>query len=117
MVVEDDARVLRVVAKQLREIGYRVVGAPDGREALNVLSRDRRIDLVFTDVVMPGGMSGTDLVHKARERWPELKVLMTSVYAEDVIAPEGALDDEFELLRKPYRSEDLSRKVHEALTP
>lgn len=117
LVVEDDARVRRVVAKQLRELGYRAIGARDGRDALKVLSRDRRIDLIFTDVVMPGGMSGTDLVHKARERWPELKVLFTSGYAEDVIAPEGALDDEFELLRKPYRSDDLSRKVHEALTP
>ncbi len=117
LVVEDDARVRRVVAKQLRELGYRAIGARDGRDALKVLSRDRRIDLIFTDVVMPGGMSGVYLVHKARERWPKIKVLLTSGYAWDFIALQGALDDELELLRKPYSSEELSRKVRAALTP
>ncbi len=116
ILVVDDQRYFReLIEGLLVEEGYEVQTSGSGEEALQILEQ-HFFDVVITDLVMPV-MSGTDLVHKARERWPELKVLLTSGYAEDVITPEGALDDEFELLRKPYRAENLSQKVQEVLTP
>jgi PAS domain S-box-containing protein len=115
LVVEDSAAVRQVAVSHLRAFGYRVVEAASGREALEKLATDDTIDLLFTDVVMPGGMSGPQLAQAARKRRPDLKVLFTSGYAESAIgsAPHVGLDGN--LLSKPYRKEELARKLRAVL--
>ncbi|WP_340116095.1 response regulator [Pelagibius sp. 7325] len=115
LVVEDSAAVRQVAVNHLRAFGYRVVEATSGREALETLAADDTIDLLFTDVVMPGGMSGPQLAQAARKRRPDLKVLFTSGYAESAIgsAPGAGLDGS--LLSKPYRKDELARKLREVL--
>jgi len=115
LVVEDSGAVRQVAVTHLRAFGYSVVEAGSGREALEKLAADEAIDLLFTDVVMPGGMSGPQLAQEARKRRPGLKVLFTSGYAESAIggAPGAGLDGN--LLSKPYRKEELARKLREVL--
>jgi CheY-like chemotaxis protein len=116
LVVEDDREVRSVAANQLMALGYRVVEAEDGKAALELLRQDQPIDLLFTDVVMPGGMTGPDLARDARGVRPTLKVLFTSGYAEAALRKNTAgVGEHGSLLNKPYRKEDLARKVREVL--
>jgi PAS domain S-box-containing protein len=108
MVVEDEERVRSYSTEALRELGYEVVAAPDGIEALRMIERGQRVSLLFTDVVMPE-MSGRELARRARERLPELKVLLTSGYTPDV----AGLDDS--ILTKPFGIDRLARRVRAAL--
>ena len=118
LVVEDDAEVRRVAVNQLMALGYRVIEAEDGKAALELLRQDPPIDLLFTDVVMPGGMSGPDLAREARKVRAALKVLLTSGYAEAALLGNAAGIGELgSLLSKPYRKNDLARKVREVLRP
>ncbi len=94
---------------------YRVLEAEDGPAALKVLNDDPDIDLLLTDVVMPGGMSGAELASKARERRPDLKVLYTSGYTENAILHRAMLDEGVEMIGKPYRKDELARKVRQVL--
>jgi CheY-like chemotaxis protein len=96
-------------------MGYRVLAAGNGAQALEVLRRGEPVDLLFTDVVMPGGLTGRELAEEAAKMRPGLKVLYTSGYAEDAIVHDGRLDPGVQLLRKPYRRADLARKVRLAL--
>jgi PAS domain S-box-containing protein len=115
LVVEDNADVRSVAARQLTELGYRVIEAGDAASALEVLRRDQTIDLLFTDVVMPGGMTGADLAREAANLRPALKVLFTSGFAEASIH-NGARSAEIRsLLSKPYRKQDLAGRVREVL--
>lgn len=114
LLVEDDGAVREFVAVQLRGLGYHVLEASSGREALDIL-RSASIDLLFTDVVMPGGMGGRELADAARELHPDLKVLFTSGYTENSIVHHGRLDQGVKLLSKPYRREQLAAKVREVL--
>ena len=115
LLVEDDALVRSFGQEQLEGMGYRVLVAGNGVEALEVLRGDQRVDLLFTDVVMPGGMSGREVAEEASQLRPGLKVLYTSGYAENAIVHDGRLDPGLVLLRKPYRRADLARKVRQAL--
>lgn len=115
LVVEDDALVRQNVMRQLRGLGYRVVEAGSGAEALEVLKKTPQLDLLLSDVVMPGGMNGWELATAAKATRPGLKVLLTSGYAEHTIASRVGLDFNVDLLLKPYRRTQLATKVREAL--
>jgi PAS domain S-box-containing protein len=115
LLVEDDDMVRRHVEKQLAGLGYRVVAAANGPEALEVLHQVADFDLLFTDVVMPRGMNGQQLAEKARQLRPGLPVLFTSGYSENAIIHHGRLDPGVHLLNKPYRREEMARKVREVL--
>ena len=115
LVVEDDELVRRHVAGELATLGYKVIIAKDGVEALEILRGNPPVDLLFTDVVMPGGLSGPDLVRRALELRPSLKVLYTSGYTENAVIHHGRLDAGVMLLSKPYRRQDLALKLRAAL--
>jgi PAS domain S-box-containing protein len=115
LVVEDNPDVRRLVLRQLRDFGYTVIEAANGPQALKILEDGAAIDLLFTDVVMPGGMTGRQLAEAAKGRRPNLKTLFTSGYTEDSILRLGKLDPGVRLLSKPYRKHELATRVREAL--
>jgi len=115
LVVEDDVEVRATAVDILTEFGYRVLKAVDGQSALSLLRRGAAVDLLFTDVVMPGPVRSPDLARQAQALLPDLEVLFTSGYTEDAIVHGGRLDPGVHLLGKPYRSEDLARKVRQLL--
>ncbi|WGJ15952.1 PAS domain S-box protein [Methylocapsa sp. D3K7] len=115
LVVEDDPRVRRVSVRRLKELGYAVIEADSGPAALLVLDREEPIDVLFTDIVMPGGMTGLDLAQEARKRRPELKVLVTSGYAEPAVVKGSPLTADVDWLGKPYSINDLDAKLRELL--
>jgi PAS domain S-box-containing protein len=115
LVVEDDERVRRVSVRRLTELGYRIIEADSGPTALTIIDRGEPVDLVFTDVVMPGGMTGIELAHAVRERRPGLRILFTSGYAEPAIATGDVLTSNADWLGKPYRTADLALKVRTLL--
>jgi CheY-like chemotaxis protein len=113
LVVEDDQRVRRVSVRRLKELGYVVIEADSGSAALAVLDREEPIDLLFTDIVMAGGMTGVELAHEARRRRRELKILFTSGYAEPAVMKGGRLPTNAGWLGKPYSINDLDAKLRE----
>ena len=115
LVVEDDALVRRYVVTQIEELGYTTLQAGNAVEALAMIDGDRPIDLLFTDVIMPGAMNGRQLVDEAMKRRPELKMLYTSGYTENAIVHHGRLDPGVLLLAKPYRKSDLAMMIRKAL--
>ncbi len=115
LVVEDNAALRRVVARQLGELGYRVLEAENAAAGLRLLEREN-IDLLLTDVVMPGGTNGRELARRARQRWPRIKVVFTSGFSETrLIGEAGPLAACTPLLSKPYRKEELASAAREAL--
>jgi signal transduction histidine kinase/CHASE3 domain sensor protein/ActR/RegA family two-component response regulator len=117
LVVDDDEIVRATVASMLEELGYAVVLAANGAEALAILETDEdaSIDLLFTDVVMPGPIGGRKLAERAVAIRPALKVLFTSGYTENAIVHNGRLDPGVELLSKPYGRERLAAKIRRVL--
>jgi PAS domain S-box-containing protein len=115
MVVEDDEEVRTVVVDMLTDLGYRVLKAKDALSALAIIESGLAIDLLFTDVVMPGPLRSPELARKARERIPTIAVLFTSGYTENAIVHGGRLDEGIELLSKPYTREALARKIRHEL--
>jgi len=115
LVVEDDEAVRTTVVEMLTDLGYRVLRAVDAQTGLAVIESGVPIDLLFTDVVMPGPLRSDELARKARERLPEIAVLFTSGYTENAIVHGGRLDDVIELLSKPYTREALARKIRRVL--
>ena len=115
LLVEDDELLRQVAHSHLDRLGYTVLEAGNGPEALEWLNTNRPIDLLFTDVVMPGGMSGRQLAEQAEKIRPGLKVLYTFGYTENAIVHHGRLDPGVHLLSKPYRQTELSRSVRRAL--
>ena len=113
LAVEDNPSLRRVVVRQLGEIGYRVLEAETAGAALELLEREP-VAVVFTDVVLPGGMNGYELARVVLERWPGSKIVLTSGFPENRIAADGELDN-VKLLSKPYRKEDIARVIREAL--
>ena len=112
LIVEDDPEVLQVAVETLKALGYNVVTASDGPSALNRLQRNaRQIDVLFTDVVMPKGMSGIELARQARELRPDLHILLASGYPTSALSADHGLTDEFTFLSKPYRWSDLSERI------
>lgn len=115
LVVEDDEMVRRYACQQLRSLGYRVIDMDNGADALAFIEQHGGVDLLFTDVVMPGGMNGRALADAARKQCPGLRVLYTSGYTENAIVHHGRLDPGVLLLAKPYRLVELARAVRSAL--
>lgn len=115
LVVEDDAEVRATVVELLSDLGYRVLKAVDAQSALSVIESGIPIDMLFTDVVMPGTLKSPELARKARERLPDIAVLFTSGYTENSIVHGGRLDKGVELLSKPYTREALARKFRHVL--
>jgi PAS domain S-box-containing protein len=115
LLVEDDELVRQYAATQLAMLGYRVLRAANGVEALEILGSDAPIDLLFTDVVMPGGVDGPELARRAQALRPALRVLYTSGYTQNAIVHHGRLDPGVRLLSKPYQRSALARCVREAL--
>jgi CheY-like chemotaxis protein len=115
LVVEDDELVRNYVLTQLHSLGYATLSAGNAGAALALVDAGEQFDLLFTDVIMPGGMNGRQLADEVKKRRPMVKVLFTSGYTENAIIHHGRLDPGVNLLAKPYRKTDLARKIHEAL--
>lgn len=115
LVAEDDEEVCATVVETLGELGYQVLKAHDGESALAIIQSGIKIDLLFTDVVMPGPLRSPDLARKARERLPNIAVLFTSGYTQNAIVHGGRLDPGVHLLTKPYSREDLARRVRQVI--
>ncbi len=99
----------------LRELGYEVREAANGPSALQALESNPGLQLLFTDIGLPGGLNGRQLADEARRRWPGLKVLLTTGYTRDAVVRHGRLDPGVELLVKPFTEADLARKIREVL--
>ncbi|MDR6937791.1 response regulator [Luteibacter sp. 3190] len=115
LVVEDDDAVRETVVGMLGDLGYRVLKARDAQSALSIIESGIAIDLLFTDVVMPGTLRSPELARKAVERQPGIAVLFTSGYTENAIVHGGRLDEGVELLSKPYTRDQLARRVRHVL--
>ena len=116
LVVEDEAGVREIAVAILRSLGYRVLEAPDGDEGLLVFGAHMaEIDLLLSDVVLPGKVRGRELAERITSIRPEVKVLFMSGYTENSIVHHGRLDDGVQLLGKPFKREQLARKVAEVL--
>ena len=115
LVVEDDPRVRKLTVNRLGSLNYATLVAADAREALAILESGAEIDLVFTDLVMPGGMSGYELAHHVAKKWPNLPVLLTSGYADELVRREPDAIAHLKVLGKPYRLADLAQAIAETL--
>jgi CheY-like chemotaxis protein len=113
--VEDNAEVRTVTARRLRNLGYSVVEAGSAAQAMEALQAGKKIDLVFSDVVMPGGMSGFDLAQWMRTGAPAVPIVLTSGFAEDVARAGEAASLDLEILRKPYSGTELARALRKAI--
>ena len=110
LVVEDNAELRALSVERLRRLGYQVIEADSGPAALAILEGGAKINLIFSDVIMPGGMTGYELAARARRHTPGIKVLLTSGYEA-----EPSMGGELQVLRKPYRQADLARALREVL--
>ena len=115
LLVEDDEQVNLFACEALRDRGYRVIVASDGPAALRLLDGEPAIDLLFTDVVLPGGMNGRQLADEVLRRRPSVKVLFATGYTRNAIIHQGRLDPDVELLTKPFTADVLARKVQQIL--
>jgi CheY-like chemotaxis protein len=115
LVAEDDEGVRATVVELLQELGYKVLKAPDAAAALSIIQSGIPIDLLFTDVVMPGPLKSVDLAKKVSKTMPGMGVLFTSGYTENSIVHGGRLDAGVQLLSKPYSREQLARKIRSAI--
>jgi CheY-like chemotaxis protein len=115
LVVEDSESVRKVAVSILRGLGYQVLEAEDGPSALALLAQPDPIDLLFTDLIMPNGIDGEELLKRARVLRPDLKALFTSGYSEHFLQSRGSADSGVTLLNKPYRVQKLSEAVRAAL--
>lgn len=115
LVVEDNDLVRHYALSQLRDAGYQVLSAADGHQALNWLASAQQIDLLFTDVLMPGGLSGYELAQQARQLRKNLPVLYTSGYTEKVLNEEEKQNGSIPILNKPYHRAALLNKVAQML--
>ena len=115
LLVEDDEEVRLFASEGLRDEGYRVHDAPDGPSALRLLEADPEIRILFTDVVLPGGMNGRQLAEEALRRRPGLKVLYATGYTRNAIIHHGQLDADVELLTKPFTADALTRKIRQII--
>jgi len=115
LLVEDDNEVRAATGDMLRELGYRVIVAADGAAGLRLLDEHPEIDLLFTDVGLPGGLNGRQLADRARAKRPDLPVLFTTGYARNAIVHHGRLDPGIELLVKPFTYSALAAKLRQVL--
>jgi CheY-like chemotaxis protein len=111
LVVEDDPDVLNVAVSGLVDLGYDVETATNAEDAMAILRRDGKIDVLFSDIVMPGGMNGAQLSVEARRIRPSLKVLLTSGYTASALSTDHGVSERVVVLRKPYRRDELASKL------
>jgi signal transduction histidine kinase/CheY-like chemotaxis protein len=116
LVVEDDEAVLAYSLESMRELGYETIAASDAAEALSILQADQRIDLLFTDVGLPG-LNGHELATRAKALRPDLKVLFVSGYTHDIVMHEGRLEKGVQLLAKPFTHAQLRAKIDQVMMP
>jgi signal transduction histidine kinase len=115
LVVEDDSTVRALVVGQIKSLGYVALTAVSAADALTVIDKPGEIDLLFTDMIMPGAINGRQLADKALQRRSSLKILYTSGYSNAAIMHDGHLDNGVLLLAKPYHKSDLARMIRTAL--
>ncbi len=115
LVVEDDEALRLYTVEILSDLGYSVLAAANGAAALEIIGRGHGIDLLFTDIVMPGGMNGRQLADEAVRKRPGLKVLFTTGYTANAIVHHGRLDPDVELISKPFTYDSLGRKIRALL--
>jgi PAS domain S-box-containing protein len=113
LIVEDDADLLDVAAELFRAIGYTVHTAGSARDALNVMEKNSDIDILFSDVMMPNGMSGVELARLTRDRYPGIKIILTSGYAMPALKSEHKDLDNFLFINKPYQLSDVAKKLRQ----
>jgi PAS domain S-box-containing protein len=116
LVVEDEFLLRLISVEALSELGYQVLEAADAAQALDVLAREPDIALMFSDIGLPG-MNGCELALEVRRRYPQVKLLLTSGYAEQALLRDGRWDSSIPLLHKPYNYQTLSAKLREVLEP
>ena len=114
LVVEDERRVRDVTVARLTILGYRVLEAGNGTAAMEMLARHPEVDVLFSDLVLPGDLSGLDLAKRVQEAHPKVHVILTSGYSAELMSEWGAELD-LQVLPKPYRQADLARIFREAL--
>ena len=117
LVVDDEPTVRMLVVEVLSELGYHAVEASDGAAGLRALQSGRRIDLLVTDVGLPGGMNGRQLADAARVGTPALKVLFITGYAENAVVGNGMLEPGMQIMSKPFTMESLATRIRDILTP
>ncbi len=115
LVVEDQPDIAALATAILVEHGYSVLAAPNGDTALAMLEEGAKVDLLFSDLIMPGAMNGVMLARAARKRFPNLRVLLATGFAAEVVERDGTLAGEFEILGKPYRRTELLARVRDVL--
>jgi len=115
LVVEDDPLVRGVAMEYLKMAGFQTVQAEEGRAAIHLLERTAPVDLVLSDIILPGGMSGLDLAERIRAKWPETVVLLMSGYSHDEFSRRGIDPEDLSLLRKPFTKYELLRKIKETM--
>jgi CheY-like chemotaxis protein len=116
LIVEDDDRVRRLTATRLKELGYRVLEANHGAAALAILAATPGVEIVFSDLVMPGRMSGFDLARQVRESYPHVHVILTSGYSAELMNQADIAQLDLQVLRKPYRQAELARAFRAAFS-
>lgn len=116
LIVEDNPKVRRLSVKRIRDLGFTILEAESGDQAYRMLKDGARVDIVFSDLVMPGTLNGYDLAAKITAEFPGLKILLTSGYASDVITGAMAHDRIYDILHKPYRQSDLAHRLQTLLT-
>jgi len=115
LIVDDETSLAEIAEESLQLLGYQVITANNGKQALEQLANNPGIDLLFSDVVMPGGINGFELAEQAKANYPKLKILLTSGYSEKVIARNGQARFETCLLNKPYTQNELAQRVRSLL--
>jgi len=116
LAVDDEKQLLDLVEESLQEQGYRVLTASNGRQALQVLAEEPAIDLLFSDVVMPGGINGYELAEQATAQYPKLKVQLTSGFTEKAVVRNGQASFKANLLSKPYTQKEMILRMRELLS-
>ena len=115
LVAEDDTLVRSHVVAELNSLGYKTLAAASAAQALAIVGQGAHVDLLFTDVIMPGGMNGRELAEEVLRQRPTVRVLYTSGYTESALGLHGRVDAGLVLLPKPYRKAELARLVRVAL--
>ncbi len=116
LIVDDEPSVRMLVTEVLGELGYTAIEAADSVSGLKVLQSDVRIDLLITDVGLPGGMNGRQMTDVARQRRPNLKVLFITGYAENAVISNGHLEPGMHVLTKPFAMDKLASRIKDIIT-
>jgi PAS domain S-box-containing protein len=117
LIVEDDELVRQSISNKLSGFGYEVLTAATAHDAIDILNATPHFDLVFSDVIVPGPMTGADLVREVRNRWPKINVLLTSGYTESTVLGKVNIPPDVRLLSKPYSNAELADTVRAAMAP